>query len=163
MRSDSLIMGLLNVNVAVVFVWSKKEFSCNSEILKIVTGFPFLNKFYIIYCTETAEKPVTTQKSEAGRWQYAVVLSIFNYFLSFARSFLATPANSRLRGKYEEGGYVAKNTWNAIKSTHHRFHAFHGKITGFLQDFTEDENPEEKGKRHKEQEVSAFMSDVLDQ
>lgn len=44
-----------------------------------------------------------------------------------------------------------------MKEAPRRLDAFHGKLTVFVQDFTENEDPEEKARRHKEQEVSSWF------
>lgn len=156
------IHSLRNVNVTVVYVWCKQKQKTVAivRLLKLSQVFHFQKQ-----ALHTVQKQVKTSNySEIGSKAITICSRYFHFqlFSVFCKSGpghtrrLALPRKARERRVCSQtpGMQSVKLIIDLCISWEN---------TVFIQDFTENENPEEKARRHKEQEVSSFICCDLDQ
>lgn len=155
---------LWNVNVTVVFclVQTKTKNSCNRQILKIVTGFPFSKTSSTLH---TVQKQVKTSNCSEISSKAITICSSYFHFQLFSVFCKSCPGHTRrlaLTRKARERRVCSQTPrMQSVKLIIDLCVSWENTV--FIQDFTENENPEEKARRHKEQEVSSFICSDLDQ
>lgn len=151
------------VNVAYCcfcLVKTKTKNSFNRQALKIVTDFPFSKTSSTLH---TVQKQVKTSNCSEISSKAITICSRYFHFQLFSVFCKSCPGHTRrlaLTRKARERRVCSQTPgMQSLKL----FYTHFLENTVFIQDFTENENPEEKAQRHKEQEVSSFLCCDLDQ
>lgn len=143
-------------------VQTKTKNSCNRQALKIVTSFPFSKTSSTLH---TIQKQVKTSNCSEISSKAITICSRYFHFQLLSVFCKSCPGHTRrlaLTRKARERRVCSQTPgMQSVKLIIDLCISWENTV--FIQDFTENENPEEKAQRHKEQEVSSIICCDLDQ